>query len=773
MASYDFHKLLSYLDFEHLAQDLLEAELGLRFENFRDGADQGIDLRHAPAIPKKASAKEKRAGSIIVQCKRYSAYTSLKSILINEEFAKVRRLDPHRYILATTVSLSPAQVEELAKILDPYIRSTDDIFGKERLEQLLTKHAEVERRHVKLWASSAGVLDTLLNAGSHSVSRDEVNKTIAAAKLYVRNQSFSEALDILSRHRVCIISGQPGIGKTTLARQLLLYFLDRDYEIVKIESDISEARARSFNEKARFYYYDDFLGQTGQADKLNKNEDQKLIDFMHSVKDSRSSVFVLTTREYILNQARLHYEKLDREPFDHRTCTIDLGKYSRRNCGQILYNHLHFSGVPESHVDYLVDTRSYLKIIDHRNYNPRLIESLTAPEWVARVEAKAYPGHFLATLDNPVRLWEHAFFSQLSTYSRHLLLALTTLRTAVRVADLRTAFDAFHQAECRRLHQAIGNQDFRNALKELDGTFIQIQRANRETIIEFKNPSVRDFMQHLLRSGEWLPQLIDAFVFFEQAEWIDFLRNVPQSPLSDSQARTDSAIIVAALQRTFLAESCSIRVHRAHNFCLASSIPANYAQRMGTVLEALDGHLTPENEDWLARQMKWLAGQVRERNIRPIDFADALDSMVATKAFETVAGALLAQSLREAALDEPCSLGEFEGLAKLIEFLPALFSENDFDAAQDAYTRFAESYVFDHGIDNPEEIRQAADRLDDLGETFKVDVDDHRQSMREQASEKENEEPQIREPDDEGRPVATEVECSDRELESMFRTIRS
>ncbi|HEY8904075.1 MAG TPA: restriction endonuclease [Chthoniobacterales bacterium] len=772
MTSYDFHKLLSYLDFEHLSQDLLEAELGLRFENFRDGADQGIDLRHAPARPKMASAIKKCDGSIIVQCKRYSAYASLKSTLV-KELAKVKRLDPQRYILATTVSLSPAQVDELTTILSPYICSTDDIFGKERLEHLLSKHTEVERRHVKLWASSAGVLDTLLHAGSHSVSRDEVNKTIAAAKFYVRNQSFTEALDILDQHRVCIISGQPGIGKTTLARQLLLYFFDRNYEIVKIESDISEARDRSFHEKPRFYYYDDFLGQTGRADKLNKNEDQKLIDFMYSVKESKNSVFVLTTREYILNQARLFYEKLDREPFDHRTCTIDLGKYSRRNCGQILYNHLHFSGVPERHIAYLVDTRSYLKIIDHRNYNPRLIESLTAPEWIARIEAKEYPEHFLATLDNPIRLWEHAFFNHLSTHSRHLLLVLTTLRTEVRMSDLRIAFDTFHRAECHCLHQPIGNQDFRNALKELDGTFIQIQEANEDTIIEFKNPSVRDFMQNLVCSGEWLPQLIGAFAFFEQAEWIDFLRYSPQSLLPVSQAQKNSFAISAALKRTFLAESCSIRVHRLPDFCFFASISANHAQRMATVVEALSRNLTPENTAWLAQQMEWLTERVREGDIRPLDFADALDSMVATKAFETTSGTLLAQSLREAALDEPCSLGDFQGLAKLIEFLPAFFSEDDLDAAKVAYCNFAENYSVDHGIKNPEEIRQAAEQLEDLGETFKVDVDDHRQAMHDQASEKENEEPENWEPDDDERPAANETECSDSELESMFRTIRS
>ena len=87
--------------------------------------------------------------------------------------------------------------------------------------------------------------------------------------------------------------GSTWIGKTTLARMLLLYFYQRRFDVVKIESDISEARAVAYHSKPRFYYYDDFLGQTAQADKLNKNEDQKLLDFMASVRDSKDSVFVL------------------------------------------------------------------------------------------------------------------------------------------------------------------------------------------------------------------------------------------------------------------------------------------------------------------------------------------------------------------------------------------------------------------------------------------------------------------------------------------------
>ena len=127
MANYDFKNSLSPLDFEILSKDLLEVELGIRLENFREGRDKGIDLRYAP----------QHGQSLIVQCKRYATFASLKSELANKELPKIAKLKPGRYILTTSVPLSPQQSDELKAILSPFVQSTDDIFGRDRLYSIL------------------------------------------------------------------------------------------------------------------------------------------------------------------------------------------------------------------------------------------------------------------------------------------------------------------------------------------------------------------------------------------------------------------------------------------------------------------------------------------------------------------------------------------------------------------------------------------------------------------------------------------------------------
>jgi hypothetical protein len=103
---YDF-KTLSHADFEDFSLDLIGRELGIRFESFCAGPDGGIDGRHSSGD-----------FSAILQAKHYSgsSFRALKSA-IKKEKASIERLQPSRYILSTSCNLSPANKDELIKII--------------------------------------------------------------------------------------------------------------------------------------------------------------------------------------------------------------------------------------------------------------------------------------------------------------------------------------------------------------------------------------------------------------------------------------------------------------------------------------------------------------------------------------------------------------------------------------------------------------------------------------------------------------------------------
>ena len=52
---------------------------------------------------------------------------------LKKEVSKVRKLNPQKYIIATSVGLTPGNKEEIQQLFCPYIRKTDDILGKNDL----------------------------------------------------------------------------------------------------------------------------------------------------------------------------------------------------------------------------------------------------------------------------------------------------------------------------------------------------------------------------------------------------------------------------------------------------------------------------------------------------------------------------------------------------------------------------------------------------------------------------------------------------------------
>jgi hypothetical protein len=97
----------------------------------------------------------------------------------------------------------------------------DQILGREDVEALLDAHPDVERRPVKLWLTSGTRLSALVQAGTHARSRVLAQDIQRTLPLYVQSASFVEAEDRLRDSGVVLIAGEPGIGKTRLARMLV------------------------------------------------------------------------------------------------------------------------------------------------------------------------------------------------------------------------------------------------------------------------------------------------------------------------------------------------------------------------------------------------------------------------------------------------------------------------------------------------------------------------------------------------------------------------
>jgi hypothetical protein len=518
MAEYDFKQLSSY-DFEILVRDLLQEELGVTLESFKLGKDNGIDLRYI----------KDKSHAIIIQCKHYanSSFSTLKKA-IKKERTKLNKLKFSRYILVTSIGLTPQNKDTLMSILKPYCKTTGDILGKDEVNNLISRFGNIEKKHYKLWLTSTNILEKIIHSDIYSKSRMELDAIINNRKYYVQNKGFDRAKKILKQQNYCIIAGIPGIGKTTLAGMLALYYIDKGFEFYKIVNSIEEAFKVYEPHKKQFFYYDDFLGQTTFQEKLSKNEDAQLLRFIEIISKNKNSKLVMTTREYILNQSKLTYEKLANSNFDINKCILKLDDYSRLDKARILYNHLYFSNIGKKQKKEMVFDKRYLKIIDHRNYNPRLIEWMTVKYSLNNPTGKSYFNLFLDLLDNPEKLWHHIYEYQLHYYSKNLLLVLTSLPDKVLISQLKSVFLNYHIAQSNLHKKPIENNDFSNALKELEGTFITSHKSEyyNSVLISFGNPSIRDFMENIIRNNpDTYCEILKSATFFCQIVKLDSFLN--------------------------------------------------------------------------------------------------------------------------------------------------------------------------------------------------------------------------------------------------------
>ena len=540
MANYDFHQLSPH-DLELLARDLLQAEWGITLESFKTGKDGGIDLRYATAQQQ-----------IIVQCKHY-VRTGLTGLLRNlkKEAEKVRLLQPDRYVLVASIPLSSTDKTAIINIIGATFLAPSDVIGLEGLNNLLGKHAEIEGKHFKLWLASRSVLDRVLHNAAVTQSEFKVKQVFREARRYVQSNAYPRALAMLDEHRVVIVVGPPGVGKTTLANLLLYKHVEDGYRAVLVQRDIEEGHSLFQGGTRQVFYFDDFMGATFLGDRtlsVAGNNDRALLEFISMVRATPTARLILTTREHIYSQAMDKSERLRNSDLDDTRVFLRLASYSFAQKARILYNHLYFSKLPFEYQNEILRDDFYLKIIAHEKFNPRIVEWLSTFRRVRTVPISQYQSFVKGLLRDPSEIWRHAYEQEISNAGRSILLTLFSLGGKAGVLVLNTGFATLHSERARKYGFTTKPEDFRSALREVAGSFIKHWGADG---VEVMDPSVLDLLNAVVQEApDNAVDIIAGAACFDQIErlWA-FSRSEKGRPVASHLAHHIDRLIGTVAQR--------------------------------------------------------------------------------------------------------------------------------------------------------------------------------------------------------------------------------
>jgi DNA polymerase III delta prime subunit len=750
---------LSDYEFEGLVGELLGAELGVRFERFTRGRDGGIDLRHIPTRGKRPD---------IVQAKHYkgSTFSSLRTS-VNKEAARLSKgkIKSRSYRLATSLGLTPANKSELAGVLSPWVKRDDHILGREDLEVLLNAHPAVERQHVKLWLGSGTQLATLLRAGTHARSRVLAQDISRTVPLYVQGESFFEAHARLHESRVVLIAGPPGIGKTTLARMLVADAIADDYEPIEVSADINEAWDTWDADVRQVFFYDDFLGRTVLGE-LSKNEDSRLLSFMRETTTSANTLLILTTREYILQEALQTFEAFRRHGLAKVRFLLSLPSYSRLDRAKILHNHVWHSDLPMSAKEELAADRGYRRIVEHHNFNPRVIEYITGlqPGHPVRLDDNSSWLDFAAdALDHPTEIWRQAFQRELGDIERSLLLCLVTMPDEAHVDDLHRAFDSWAQLAALPSRP----ERYESALRVLDDTFTATRlREGDELFIVVANPGLSDFLQQQLLADPRLVSLaLRSALFLEQPQTV--WRLLERAPAATRDVVLAASDLTDAIARLLDEPSGRWTLHRY----------GYMPDRFQRLHPSLDGRLN------------WLIDVVRHPG-QPAGAADLCESLLRDRVAawrqgegDALAAVRLAVNLNEAgapraprgwkkalvtmATSDPAFLDGWEAVVELMQLLPRQFDRDLRNELAAGFSAFASDEL---GYNDDLESEDELARLQDVAEMLEVKLDENELvGARERLDERLSREDAIDEEREHwGHRSAIDVGSEASEMDAMF-----
>lgn len=494
--------ILDPLEFERICKDLLMIKTSLEFRSYKPGKDAGIDLE--------ANIDDKK---IIAQCKRYKDYASLIKVL-KEELEKISKInDLGDYYILTSIELSPREVNEIFNLFKVYMSTQNNIIDGTIISSMLDQpeNCNILKKYPSLWLYNSSIL-SMINSSNIIIDTESlINKIKKNEKYYVDNKYLKDCIDGLNESNCLLIFGNPGVGKSTISYMLLLFLTDKyknknvkiRYSSIADYEDLKKSISLDCNE-FEIIFVDDFFG-TVYVEIKEKNA-LGLLSLIEYVKRCNNKILILNSRIGIFNSFKNLNSSFEDAINYIKISYVEVKDYTEIEKAKILYRRLKYD-VPTKFYADLLKSKRYKNIINHPNYNPRLIENICSRKFYEKIPSGMYYRKCMEILENPSKIWEDDYKKVLSEADKVLLTSIYSFSNVRSLYDL--VEESFNYRAKLRNFDSLQCDYFKESIKKLNESFIKIEFSSNVKYLSLINNSLVDFLSSMEENPLFKEKLIE------------------------------------------------------------------------------------------------------------------------------------------------------------------------------------------------------------------------------------------------------------------------
>lgn len=352
---------------------------------------------------------------------------------------------------------------------------------------------------------STGILEDVLNDDIFVDCEVLLSDIETQKSLFVPTQPYYEALKCLEKQKTLFIIGDPGVGKTMTSKMLVLNFAAQGYRVryVTNSADLSALKKSLSMDKERreIILVDDCLGQAYFS--MKENQENELLSLIKYVNMSKSKLLILNSRVTIYKETQKRKPDLIRsfENKEYDIFVLNMSNMTAIDKAKILYNHLKAKNLPAEYYSDIRKDKRYLDIVNHDNYNPRLIEYISLPTRYELIQPDAYFEYVIKSLNNPWDIWNDEYEYRIQKVDR--ILVMETYSFSDYEVDIDLVREGFERkiSEDDTIDKTI-NQ-FESAIERLNGSLIKVVDYKGKKCLTVANPSINDYLRGRLKLNNY------------------------------------------------------------------------------------------------------------------------------------------------------------------------------------------------------------------------------------------------------------------------------